>query len=424
MNVAFIKCGSVYRFVFVFVLCMFLPRIQSKAQNAEWMYFDHTNTNMPDNKVWFTWIEADYAGNVWWLQKISPRTVSSFNGNNYLAFPEIETNSPNCGVHFESNDQPWYIYNGVLNTFRNDSVLFCVCIECWNQQISVYFINFCIDLDDAVWLFARDDNTQTYVLCKKTVTHEWSLNLAPDSIMDITIIGMSVTSNGEAWMATDSAGLVMFDGQNWHTFSTTNSDLPSDNIFDIEHSDDGTVYVTSPAGISYYSGGNWHTNSAYAGQVGKMAKGHNNEIWVIASVQSLVRVSPAGFFDIDAQGDGLQLNSFRNIAVDANDNVWVIGQWDGAATYHQGGVLINLPEKHKVINEVLVYPNPAKEFLYIQAPLTDHIDRIRIFNTSQCVLEIIKPCNNKIDLHNFPSGVYFLELTIANTILRKTFVKQ
>ncbi|MBU1718544.1 MAG: T9SS type A sorting domain-containing protein [Bacteroidetes bacterium] len=419
------KYSSYKRFVFILALLLVLPLAQSQAQNPEWMYFDDNNTNMPNDKIWCNWIEPDYAGNVWWVQGAFNPTTSVFNGSNYMAVPEIITYL-NVGLKFDSYNQPFYLHNGGLATFRNDSILYYTCIECANQQLNYSYQEMCIDNNDAVWLFSKDNDTLTHFLCKKTVSSLWSVFHAPDSIINLTVTEMIAAENGDIWIMSDSAGLVMFDGQNWHTYRTENSDLPTNIIYDIACSDDGTIYITSSEGISYYSGGIWHTNSVYAGTTKRIARGHNNEVWAITDTHSIVKISSGAFSDINAQGDALQMSSFLNIAVDANDNVWIIGQWQGAAAYHPGGVLLKNDETHAMGSvQSSIYPNPAADFISVQNTSRDRIQQVKIYNAGmQCQLCVENPANSNIDVSKLVSGLYFVEIiTSGNHSFQKLVIR-
>jgi len=72
---------------------------------------------------------------------------------------------------------------------------------------------------------------------------------------------------------------------------------------------------------------------------------------------------------------------------------------------------------------VMVYPNPATEFITVEG---DGINNIEVLNMNGQVVKTIRPSGNKtdIDLTHFGKGVYLIKATIdSNTIIRKVLLE-
>ena len=75
------------------------------------------------------------------------------------------------------------------------------------------------------------------------------------------------------------------------------------------------------------------------------------------------------------------------------------------------------------INTEFFYPNPAKDYIYIN---NENIKNVKIYNINgQCVIDINTTNNlNKINLDNLETGCYILkaELNNSNTISKRISV--
>ena len=70
--------------------------------------------------------------------------------------------------------------------------------------------------------------------------------------------------------------------------------------------------------------------------------------------------------------------------------------------------------------QVLIYPNPTKEFIRIETEYL--IDKITIINVQGRVLDT-QLKEQTIDVSNFSDGIYFMEIHTEKGVLRKKFVK-
>jgi hypothetical protein len=68
------------------------------------------------------------------------------------------------------------------------------------------------------------------------------------------------------------------------------------------------------------------------------------------------------------------------------------------------------------INEIVIYPNPAKEFMHIKNLRSKQEYEIYDISGRKIVTGVIADDNNRIDISNMASGVYFLQLNRIHTI--------
>jgi hypothetical protein len=81
-------------------------------------------------------------------------------------------------------------------------------------------------------------------------------------------------------------------------------------------------------------------------------------------------------------------------------------------------VVLGVDDFSPVLNQLVVYPNPAKGTININNEVHVQITKIRIFNVrAQLIKEIEIDTNNLIvpvDISNIPVGVYFMEISSDN----------
>jgi len=80
-------------------------------------------------------------------------------------------------------------------------------------------------------------------------------------------------------------------------------------------------------------------------------------------------------------------------------------------------------KEDRMIQKVEVYPNPAKNVLYIS--VEEPASLIEVFNaTGNRMLAIPDPNHNTVDVSGLPEGYYFLRIRIGNDILTGRFIKR
>ncbi|RLD81285.1 MAG: hypothetical protein DRJ10_06355 [Bacteroidetes bacterium] len=72
-------------------------------------------------------------------------------------------------------------------------------------------------------------------------------------------------------------------------------------------------------------------------------------------------------------------------------------------------------------NMVTVYPNPARDFLFIDAQ-GSHIEEAIIYNEFGQILDIQFNSSNSINISNLLSGIYIIELKLNGLITRQVFI--
>ncbi|UKB80171.1 T9SS type A sorting domain-containing protein [Chryseobacterium sp. MEBOG07] len=80
----------------------------------------------------------------------------------------------------------------------------------------------------------------------------------------------------------------------------------------------------------------------------------------------------------------------------------------------------NLGAAEMKINQFRIYPNPAKDVLNIET--NDKILKAEIFNTLGQLIKTTK--ESKVDISEFPSGIYILNVVTENKVITEKFIKK
>ena len=109
-----------------------------------------------------------------------------------------------------------------------------------------------------------------------------------------------------------------------------------------------------------------------------------------------------------------------SIYIDIKFTSWTIGGLGGGFSYERSTDQTLSFDEFKTIGKLKLFPNPASEYIYISG-LQSHAD-YTIYNLSgSSFLNGSISNNERIDIKNFPAGLYFLKLFNENTI---KFVKK
>lgn len=75
---------------------------------------------------------------------------------------------------------------------------------------------------------------------------------------------------------------------------------------------------------------------------------------------------------------------------------------------------------------IIIYPNPANDFVTIQGIAADNIKKIRIISMLGQVVKTMETPKNQIDISNLPNGIYFVKMQLNDTkmVTKKLIIKR
>lgn len=138
-----------------------------------------------------------------------------------------------------------------------------------------------------------------------------------------------VDSNGNYWVATNGAGVWMYDGQDWKIFSAWQGQLPWDKVTGISATEEGFIWASTPIGISLL-----HPNGTSSVMrkedypfsnepLEDIAIDMSNRLWILSEDQISI-YNGAQWSLIEPRGYSQVRNWSYNIAFDRDGCGWIV----------------------------------------------------------------------------------------------------
>ncbi len=117
--------------------------------------------------------------------------------------------------------------------------------------------------------------------------------------------------------------------------------------------------------------------------------------------------------------------TFTDLIPGTNNKIFVKAKCDGVYSDKSVKVTINTPLRSGELNELSIYPNPAKNTISINCSAPVQNAELININGEKMNVEIktISTGNFSIDINEYPAGVYFLKLYLDNEILTRQVIK-
>lgn len=231
-------------------------------------------------------------------------------------------------------------------------------------------------VNDKVWIYDGGDiySVKDDVATKFT----WQDGLPSLGSDDVT--GMATTADGKVWFSIndnsfDNGGLLVYDGVTWEHLTSSNSDLPDDDISAVAaHGNNILIGGRTTKRLSYYNGSSWTTytdaNSNYPD------------------------FGPQFFYDIAMWGDRAFVGSSDGVV-----------ELDLLATVSTAAHDI---EQY----QVTLQPNPTADILRVASSKV--IDQILLYATTGKLLGSYAGTAGDIDVSDLPAGTYSVTIHLKN----------
>lgn len=279
--------------------------------------FNTKNSHLPHDQ-WNMEIEVDPEGNIWigslWY-------LSKYNGTDWKIY---ETGDPLSAyfsinaIKFDKNGCAWIGASWGLGKLSNDSLY--QKYDSFNKEISA--IQF--DSPNTIWLGTPWNGLFKYDGINWTVYDTSNSSIPSNNIYD-----MKFDKDGNLWMAT-SNGLVKFDGTNWEIFNTINSGLLENAILSIEIDEDGIIWIGFfDYGLMKFDGVNWKryklSNSILpSNAIYSITFDSKDNAWIGTAGKALLNFDRTNWVLFDTYNSGL-LNTVFASEFDKMGNLWIGG---------------------------------------------------------------------------------------------------
>lgn len=151
------------------------------------------------------------------------------------------------------------------------------------------------------------------------------------------ITDITITSNGDVWIANYDQGVAMFDGINWVNYNVLNSGLSNNSLTSIKADENDNIWIGTFSGLNIFNGATWISyNTSNSNIVGDIIQRidftSNGDTWIPTWFGGVSFFDGSTWTSYSTINSPLQVNSAPIVKVDQNDNVW-IGTTQGLAFY-------------------------------------------------------------------------------------------
>ncbi|WP_340111263.1 T9SS type A sorting domain-containing protein [Maribellus mangrovi] len=219
--------------------------------------------------------------------------------------------------------------------------------------------------------------------------------------------------------------LVRYDGENWTSFPG-----PSSYYSKIVSDDSGYLWIQSTNNHELVkwdlSDNSWTNYLTLNGEYVLEAIDGENNLWFTNSDNGIVSYDGKDWSFFTMSNSELPSNTVYQITIDSEGTKW-IGTDNGLVSIElkEGRNLI-LEVKNENANRFALYPNPAHDFITLKMPEKLQNSTADIINIDGQVIQSYNLNSNqyRLDLSQFPAGVYLLRIQSMENQIIKKFVKQ
>lgn len=288
--------------------------------------YDTSNSGLKSNFI--TCMAEDKLGRVW-IMNYGAATV--FDGTNWTTY-----DSSNSGL--------FTYFDGVAIDDSNRAWFY----ESENKGVVMF--------DGANWKTFNTSNSglisnSVYTIVPEKPNKVWFGCLGGVSVFDGTnwikydttffplpgsVSCMAIDSLGRKWFGGNYHGLTMFDPPfTWEVYNTTNSGIPSNNVWSIVADSFGNIWTSNPTPESepkYYltkfNGTDWHVydisgNQLSSNRVGDIAIDHSGNKW-IGTGKGLCKFDDNSWTVYTKNNSGMPADGVGVFAFDTNGDLWML----------------------------------------------------------------------------------------------------
>lgn len=141
------------------------------------------------------------------------------------------------------------------------------------------------------------------------------------------IVALDVVTPGELWIASFGGGVIRKKGNQWTTFTTANSSIRNNSIFDVTHGPDGRVWVGEGGGLDEYDGQHWtNYNSLNSplpqNDVTAISVSNNNRVWMGMYEGGVTSLAGNHWTIYNVTNSSVPSQRVLSMGIDANGRIW------------------------------------------------------------------------------------------------------
>jgi ligand-binding sensor domain-containing protein len=389
-----------------------------------WSIYNTNNSNLPDNVI--RAIEEDTAGNIW---VGTDNGLAKFDGNNWTVLDSSNSGLPVNQIRslgFDSANRLWVgTLQAGLAIYDYSSWIYYNSTNSQLPDDQVRTISF--DKDKAAWI-----GTSGGVVFMNP--EGWAIYNMNNSVLDANNINrIFIDEQNIKWIGTVNGGISKKDGNTWTTYNNHNSGLTDNTVLDIESDIWGNIWFATPAqGLGRYNGSTWFYRLDANSNI------PTNSLTTLELVKSTdVKYIGTTNSGLIRWNNGLAFDSFtvNNCPVPDN-NITCLKRardsrlWMGTAT---GGVAVFNDTTHFALasgiedivstNNVLVYPNPVNDRLFVTNSSVENIS-LFTYEGREIPVDVRRiHAGFEVNTSSLSQGVYLLRCRVEGNEICRRIIK-
>jgi len=322
-------------------------------------------------------------------------TIYSFDGNQWKEV-KVLGNGTVSSMALDKNNNKWiatYGYNGLYKIERYS----CTQYTPENSGLIYYYVaDVGSDNDGNIWMLNYEPTgfIEANLALIKYDGDDWISHYSAEDVYGVT---MYIDNQGNPWLQSLNLLRKLDTISNTWTESIDLNNLP----------------WTSLTSLMTFEGENklWFNTAEYNEVDGWMDTG-------------IAVYDGSDWSHYSTSNSELPSDTVYQIAVDPNGTKW-IGTNNGLVAFNENG-LLSTSDYSELMNDIVLYPNPANDFITLNMPVGLHNATVNIFDIQGKKIKTYSINNNRnrLDVSAFPSGIYFVNIQANENHFTKKFIKQ
>ena len=208
-----------------------------------WQTFTVSNTNggLADNSV--RDIFEDEAGNLWFATSSG---LSRYDGKDWEVVADKETLGSGTFQLFQDSQNRLWVSLVEPQIVRLKKLMYTIIIDTdeTNQK------------KDEPLIGVGHGVARSAPMTAAGAVTGWQTFTEADGLADDYVLSIAEDDEGNIWFGTNN-GVSRFDGENWETFKSDNSDLPDNVVYQVMPGYEGEIWATTGEGVAKYVSGEW-----------------------------------------------------------------------------------------------------------------------------------------------------------------------
>ncbi len=330
----------------------------AKFDDTSWTIYSTQNIQASNDihKIEYTtgaieaWVSIYAEATVYLADDTQITVTSEHNYTNNILTLEIPKNATSIQVDYYIEDPSVSVEMNFYNEYTQEIVAqetfsgendYQYTYASFNNIASDQIIDIAIDALDNKWLGSWQDGLLKFDDVSWTQYTTSNSDLPNDNINCV-----ATDNNNDVWIGTAS-GLTKFNGTSFTTYTTANSNLPTNNVTTIAIDDTNTIWLTTANELVKFTGTDWtifndDNTGNWFGGANSLVIDENNVKWMSAGygVKSFDGTNWQYFNYLADDNDSCLLDcQTTSLAIDINNEIWV-----GAHQECSQGGLLNLTQ--------------------------------------------------------------------------------